>query len=144
MLKLVSTIALPVVVCALIALAAGDSLFSPAPLLIATQAVAVGLAVWARRSFPRGAFRATAPPGGDSVIRKGPYRLIRHPMYSAALLLMWSGIATHLSPWAGTIGVLATAVVVARIVIEERLLRERYAEYSDYTGTTKALIPFVV
>jgi protein-S-isoprenylcysteine O-methyltransferase Ste14 len=64
-------------------------------------------------------------------------------MYSAALLLIWSGIVTHLSPWTAGIGVITTAAVVARIVVEERLLRERYANYGDYAGATKALIPFV-
>jgi protein-S-isoprenylcysteine O-methyltransferase Ste14 len=142
-LKAVSSIALLIVVIALVALAVGDSLFSPSPLLVLTQGVAVGLAVWARRSFPHGSFRATATPGGDRVIRKGPYRFIRHPMYSAALLLIWSGVATHLSAWATGVGVAATAVVLVRILIEERLLRERYTDYGDYVGTTKALIPFV-
>lgn len=143
MLKAFSRIALLVVIVGLVALALGGSLFSPSPLLILTQVVAVGLAVWARHSFPRGAFRATAIPGGDSVIRKGPYRFVRHPMYSAALLLIWSGIGAHISVWAAGVGVAATAVVLIRIAVEERLLRERYADYGDYVLTTKALIPFV-
>ncbi|HKJ01324.1 MAG TPA: methyltransferase [Longimicrobiales bacterium] len=143
MLKVVSNLALLVVVSALLALAVGGSLFSASPYLVATQVMAVGLAVWARRSFPSGAFRATAPPSGDAVIRTGPYRLVRHPMYSAALLLTWSGVVTHLSLWSAAIGVVATAAVAARIVVEERLLRERYADYRAYAGVTKALIPFV-
>jgi protein-S-isoprenylcysteine O-methyltransferase Ste14 len=65
-------------------------------------------------------------------------------MYSAALLLVWSGILAHVSPWTATAGALATGVVVVRIVVEERLLRERYEDYGRYARATKALVPFVV
>lgn len=144
MLKIVSRISLPVVVVSLLGLAASGSLFSPSPVLIAVQAMAVGLAVWARRSFPRGAFRTAATPSGDGLIRRGPYRFIRHPMYSAALTLIWSGVVTHLSIWSAGTGILVTAFALVRIVVEERLLREQYPDYGDYVGATKALIPFLV
>jgi len=96
MLKGISSIALLVVIVSLVALALGGSLFSPSPILIVTQGVAVGLAVWA-----------------------------------------------HISVWAAGVGVAVTTVVLIRIAVEERLLRERYADYGDYALTTKALIPFV-
>ena len=144
MLKVISRMSLPVVILSLLGLALGRSLFSLSPLLLAIQAMAVGLAVWARRSFPRGAFRTAATPSGDGLIRRGPYRFIRHPMYSAALTLIWSGILTHLSMWSAGVGVVVTAFAIARIVVEERLLGEQYPEYGAYVGATKALIPFVV
>jgi len=144
MLKAVSSAALFVVIAVLVALAATGNLFNVSPVLIAVQVISAGLAVWARRSFPRGAFRVVATPGGETLVEKGPYRLIRHPMYSAALLLVWSGILAHVSPWTVTAGALATGVVVVRIVVEERLLRERYEDYGRYARATKALVPFVV
>jgi protein-S-isoprenylcysteine O-methyltransferase len=144
MLKAVSSAALPVVIGVLVALAATGNLFGASAVLIAIQMVSVGLAVWARRSFPRGSFRVVATPGGESLVRKGPYRLVRHPMYSAALLLVWSGILAHASSWTVAMGALATCVVVVRIVVEERLLRERYDDYGHYAQGTKTLVPFVV
>jgi protein-S-isoprenylcysteine O-methyltransferase Ste14 len=143
MLKAVSSAALFAVIFVLVALAGTGNLVGASPVLIAAQVSAAGLAVWARRSFPRGAFRVAATPGGEGLLEKGPYRLIRHPMYSAALLLLWSGILAHVSPWTVFAGALATGVVVVRIVVEERLLRERYEGYGRYARTTKALIPFV-
>ena len=101
------------------------------------------MAIWARLSFPRGSFRVMAPPGGEAVVRRGPYRLVRHPMYSAALLMVWSGIVPHPALWPVLLGAAATCVVVARIVFEERLLRERYKDYGDYAKATKALIPYI-
>lgn len=143
MLKAVSSAALFIVIVVLATLAATGSLFGLSPALIATQVAAAGLAVWARRSFPRGTFRVVATPGGETLMEKGPYRLIRHPMYSAALLLVWSGVVAHFALWTFCAGALATAVVVVRIVVEERLLQERYEGYGRYARATKALIPFV-
>lgn len=128
---------------ALVGLAASGRLFAASPVRIAFQLGFVGLAIWARASFPRGSFRVMAPPGGDSVVRRGPYRLIRHPMYSAALLMVWSGIVPGNGWWPVLLGVAVTGFVVARIVFEERLLRERYRDYDDYARTTKALIPYI-
>lgn len=144
MLKAVSRIALPVIVAILATLALTGNLFGVSPVLIAAQLAAVALAVSARRSFPRGSFRVVATPAGETLLRKGPYRFIRHPMYSAALLFIWSGVLAHISSLTVPLGVLGMCVAGARIIVEERLLRVRYADYGQYARTTKALIPFVV
>jgi len=119
------------------------NLFSSSPFVIAAQAAAVGLGIWARRSFQKGAFRVTAVPGGSSIIREGPYRVVRHPMYSAALLLVWTAVLSHGSVLTLAIGVAVTGLTVARVSAEERLLVARFPEYPDYARSTKALIPFV-
>lgn len=136
--------ALPVVIGAIVALAATHSLFSPSPLTIALQLLAVTVAVWARRSFPAGAFRVAADPAAETVIRRGPYRFIRHPMYSAALLFIWTAVLSHRSMRNVVIGLVVTGTVAARIVLEERLLRARYSDYAAYEGTTKAVVPYVL
>jgi protein-S-isoprenylcysteine O-methyltransferase Ste14 len=132
------------VIAAIVVLGVTHSLFAASPLVIAAQVGAIGLSVWARQSFSKGAFRIVAVPSGPSVIQRGPYRFIRHPMYSAALLFVWTAILSHLSVLNVTIGVAVTSVVVVRIVAEERLLRAVYPEYGEYTRSTKALVPFVV
>ena len=131
------------VVGAILVLGATGNLFSASPFVIAGQVAAVALNLWARASFEKGTFRVSAAPGGPSLIRRGPYRFIRHPMYSAALLLIWASIVGHLSLLTIGIGVVVTAVAVARVSAEERLLRAQYPDYPGYAQTTKALIPFV-
>ena len=131
------------VIAAIVVLGVTGNLFSLSPFVIAVQAAAVGLNVWARISFQSGTFRVTAAPGGASIITHGPYRFIRHPMYSAALLFIWAGVASHLSVLTLAIGIAVTAVGVARVIVEEQLLRAEYPEYLDYSRSTKALIPFV-
>ena len=127
-----SAFPLLVVITTIVVLGVTHSLFAASPFVIALQVGAIGLSVWARRSFSKGTFRVVAAPSGPSVITRGPYRFIRHPMYSAALLFVWTAILSHLSKLNVTLGLAVVSVVVARIVAEERLLRARYP---DYAGT---------
>jgi len=64
-------------------------------------------------------------------------------MYSAVLLFVWAAVASHLSVLTLAIGITVTAVCVARVIVEERLLRAKIPEYLAYSQSTKALIPFV-
>lgn len=66
------------------------------------------------------------------VITNGPYGVVRHPMYAGGLLLF---VATPLAlgSWWGLLVVLPmTAVIVARLLDEERLLRESLPGYAAY------------
>lgn len=127
----------------IVTLGVTGNLFTWSPAVIALQAAAVGLSIWARRSFQAGAFRVTAAPGGSAIIRSGPYGVVRHPMYAAALLFVWAAVASHLSGFTLAVGVVVSVVVIARVVVEERLLRARYSDYDDYARSTKALVPFL-
>ena len=92
-----SVVPLLLVMASIVALGVTGNLFVWSPPVIAVQAGAIGLGIWARRSFQKGAFRVTATPGGSSIIRNGPYRFIRHPMYAAALLFIWAAVVSHVS-----------------------------------------------
>jgi protein-S-isoprenylcysteine O-methyltransferase Ste14 len=144
MAMLINRYALVAVIAAFVILAATGNLFAPVPVVIAFQGLAVLVLVSSRRSFPRGAFRVDAAPATDAVIRRGPYRLIRHPMYAAALLFLWSGVLAHRSTLAFVVGILTTMIAGLRIYFEERLLRERYPDYAVYARSTKAVVPFVI
>ena len=64
-------------------------------------------------------------------------------MYSATLLFIWAGILSHLSLWTLVLGIVVTAIVTSRIVLEERILQQQYADYDAYVKDTKAVIPFL-
>ncbi len=138
-----SGLPLLVVIAAIAALGVTGNLFSTSPLVIALQVAAIALNIWARRAFRKGEFRVTATPAGSAIIRRGPYRFVRHPMYAAALLFVWASVFGHLSMFTAAIGIAVTTVAVTRVVVEERLLRARYLDYDDYARSTKALVPFV-
>jgi protein-S-isoprenylcysteine O-methyltransferase Ste14 len=138
-----SVLPLLFIVGAIVVLVVTGNLFSSSPFVIAVQVAAVGLNVWARRSFQEGTFRVSAAPAGTSIIRRGPYRIIRHPMYSAALLFVWAAVVSHVSALTLTIGLAVTIVVIVRVIAEERLLRAQYPGYHEYTRSTKALVPYL-
>lgn len=80
------------------------------------------------------------------VIDRGAYRWVRHPSYSAGIL-MTLGIAVALGSWGGA--VVSTALTVAaysyRIVVEERALTSALGDrYVEFSRTRKRLIPFIV
>lgn len=132
--------ALLAVVAGLLVLAVTGNLFSSSPVVIALQLAAVAPAVWSRRSFPAGAFRVAATPAGESVIRHGPHRAIRHPMYSAMLLFIWAAVLSHRSVLTLAVGIVVTGVAAARIALEARLLRDRDADYAAYVRA----VPFLL
>ena len=138
-----SALPLLFIVAAIVVLGVTGNLLSASPFAIAAQVAAVALNVWARISFQKGTFRVTAAPGGSSIINRGPYRFIRHPMYAAALLFIWAAAASHVSALTMAIGMAATILTIVRVIVEERLLRATYPEYLDYSQSTKALIPYL-
>ncbi|CAG0926642.1 hypothetical protein TFLX_00144 [Thermoflexales bacterium] len=81
---------------------------------------------------------------GHHVITTGPYRYVRHPMYSA-ILVMWPSVALLLGSWwallpAAVIGI----VFVIRTRLEDRTLQAELPDYVDYTQHTRyRLIPNV-
>jgi protein-S-isoprenylcysteine O-methyltransferase Ste14 len=79
------------------------------------------------------------------VIATGPYRLLRHPSYTAIWLIL-VGFALMCGTW---IGLAATIVLPAigfsvRIRVEERALIAELGEaYIEFSSTRKRLIPFI-
>jgi protein-S-isoprenylcysteine O-methyltransferase Ste14 len=92
-------------------------------------------------------FTFTVQTSADQpVITTGPYRLLRHPSYTA-LLLTLAGLATVvIANWLSLL-VLVIAFaggLVYRINVEERaLLRDLGEAYRGYAATRKRLVPFV-
>ena len=73
----------------------------------------------------------------QTVVSTGPYRYVRHPMYTGACLF-FLGTALLLGSW---YGVLCTPVFIGlfavRAVLEERLLREELEGYGAYVDRVK-------
>jgi len=66
------------------------------------------------------------------VISTGPYAVVRHPMYAAALVLML-GIPLALGSWWGLLAfALGVPALVWRIFDEERLLKRDLPGYAEY------------
>jgi protein-S-isoprenylcysteine O-methyltransferase Ste14 len=82
---------------------------------------------------------------GQSIIREGQYRFIRHPSYTGALLTL-TGIGLAIQSWGALLVLILIFCIVYgyRIHIEEKaLIMHIGEEYIAYIKTTKMLIPFI-
>lgn len=81
---------------------------------------------------------------GQTVVTTGLYGLVRHPMYSATLIMM-AGIPLALGSYWGLLVLLAAVPVFAvRILDEEKALAEELAGYRDYLHAVRyRLVPGV-
>lgn len=143
-LKRVSLVATSVLVVAVVSILLRRSLFAHKPIEIALQVVAGALMLWARVTFGGRSFHAGANPTEGGLVMTGPYRLIRHPIYTAILLFMWAGVASQGAIVDVLLGIVATAAVAVRIGAEEALVVETYPQYTEYARHTKRIIPFVL
>src|ERR1043166_540017 len=73
------------------------SLLSSSPVVISLQVAALLLIVWARVAFGWRSFHMAANPTEGGLVTTGPYRYIRHPIYTAMTLFVGAGAAAHLS-----------------------------------------------
>lgn len=86
-----------------------------------------------------------ATHSGQTVIDKGPYRYIRHPSYTGALLSLL-GFGLALGNWAGLLAGMSClgAAYAYRIPVEERALISALGEpYRQYLKRTWRLVPFL-
>ena len=118
-------------------------LFVYDPAVIALQLLAAALMFWARMTFGRRSFHLTAKPTEGGLVTTGPYKYIRHPIYSAVLLFAWSGLLANFSLMSLCFDLVLLAGTFARIFCEEQLVRTQYPEYNEYAERTKRLIPFL-
>ena len=82
---------------------------------------------------------------GQKVVDSGPYRFVRHPSYSGALLA-FIGFGLCLRNWVGLLVLLLPigAAFLWRMRVEERALTEALGDdYRWYASRTKRLVPFV-
>jgi protein-S-isoprenylcysteine O-methyltransferase Ste14 len=109
--------------------------------------VAAGLVftVWARRALGANWSARVTIKESHEIVRAGPYRWIRHPIYTG-ILLAFLGCAIARPEWRGVVAVALVVVSYWRkLRLEERWLSETFgARYAEYRRTTWALIPFLI
>src|SRR5581483_8966682 len=101
-------------------------------------------AVWARVHLGRNWGTPMTRKNDPELVTSGPYRLVRHPIYSG-ILLAGVGTAIGLDPFWLTAVALAGVYFGYSASVEERVLGEQFpVEYPKYKRSTKMLVPFIV
>jgi protein-S-isoprenylcysteine O-methyltransferase Ste14 len=104
----------------------------------------LGLAVWARIYLGRNWGMPMTQKDEPELVTSGPYRYVRHPIYSGLLLaVLGTGLAVQLYFLVAFV-VLAIYFIYSATVEEKLLVTSFPATYPSYKMRTKMLIPFVL
>jgi len=100
--------------------------------------------VWARVRLGSNWSGTVTIKEDHELITSGPYRFVRHPIYTG-LLLAFLGQAIAVGQWRGVLAVaLAASAFWRKLRIEEQWMREHFGSaYEAYSQRVAALIPFV-
>ncbi len=129
--------------CIVFILASGNPV-SYQPLLLLLQIAGMAIGIWAVAAMGVGNINISPlVKEGAVLVTRGPYRLIRHPMYLAVLLVIWPLIIDRFSLLRVTAGFVLTTNLIIKMLYEERLLKKQFAEYEAYMKNTKRLIPAI-
>jgi protein-S-isoprenylcysteine O-methyltransferase Ste14 len=81
---------------------------------------------------------------GQKVVSTGPYAMVRHPMYLGGLLI-FAGVPLALGSWWGLLTLVpSTAVIIWRLLDEEKLLVKSLPGYSEYRAKVKhRMVPLI-
>jgi len=117
----------------------------PAALGAALTFAGLAFCVWARVILADNWSSDVQLKRGHELVVAGPYRWVRHPIYTG-LLLMFLGTAFAVGEWRGLLGVaLAGAGFWRKLGIEEAVMRRQFGDaYARYAERAPALIPFVL
>jgi protein-S-isoprenylcysteine O-methyltransferase Ste14 len=101
--------------------------------------------VWARVHLGRNWSAIVTVKENHELITTGPYRIVRHPIYTG-LLLGVIGTALARGQWSGVVAAALFAWSFWRkLKLEEQWMRERFgAAYESYSRHVAALLPFVL
>ena len=104
----------------------------------------IGLAIWARVYLGRNWGMPTTQKADPELVTSGPYRFVRHPIYSGLLAgVLGTALATNLIGLI-IVGVLGAYFYYSASVEEKNLTATFPTAYPAYRTSTKMLIPFVL
>ena len=142
--RLVSYTLVAIQFACLLAIVLTGPLLARNPLLLVVEVAALLLGVWAILTVRIDNVNVLPDPRRETVlVQSGPYRWIRHPMYTALLL----GTLALVLDWPSTLRWGLWIVLLIDLIIklhyEERMLLEHFGEYGTYMAGSKRLIPYV-
>ena len=96
---------------------------------------------WVFRSLGRNVSETILTREGQLLVTSGPYRWVRHPLYSTALVT-FGLLSVVAASWLLALLVGLAALGIRAVAVEEEdQLRERFAEYAEYMTRTGRFFP---
>lgn len=113
---------------------------------IALMFAGIAIRQWAIAVLGRFFSTSVRAVEGHRIVEEGPYRVLRHPSYTGAIVTV-AGIGLAGGSWEGVLAVLGLASLVYgyRIHVEEQFLIAQFgAEYLAYRKRTRRVVPFLI
>lgn len=102
------------------------------------------LAFWAMAVMRLGNFNVVPyPVVNGNMVTAGPYRVIRHPMYTSIFIFVFALLAGQFDYLKLIISIVLVTGLVIKMIYEEGLLCNHFTDYRAYMQKTKRVIPFV-
>jgi protein-S-isoprenylcysteine O-methyltransferase Ste14 len=112
---------------------------------VAVALCGIGLRWWAVLTLGRFFTTRVTTTANQTVVESGPYRRLRHPSYTGALLTVLGVLLCNTNWLSLACFLIALPGFAYRIRVEERALVDGLGEpYREYMRRTKRLVPFVV
>jgi len=109
------------------------------------QILGFSLALWS--VFVMGIGRFNIQPEVKTrakLVTKGPYRMIRNPMYSGLILFFGVGIIQSLEIINTAVFILLIIVLLSKIFLEEKYLSSKFGKsYQEYKNKSYRLFPYI-
>ena len=111
---------------------------------IAVAIVGVAYLLVSARALGRSLTPLPKPRRRAELVERGPYRLVRHPIYGAGMLtFLGYGLATSVPALA--LAALLAVLWLLKSAVEERWLEARFPAYPDYRRRTpRRFVPWLV
>jgi protein-S-isoprenylcysteine O-methyltransferase Ste14 len=107
-------------------------------------ACGLGFTIWARRVLGTNWSAMPSIKEDHELILRGPYRLVRHPIYTGLLLAIFGSCLAGGRVWNLWVVGMAAILLIVKLKTEEALLARQFPEaYLQYRRRVKALIPFL-
>jgi len=108
---------------------------------IIASIVGAAVGVWSAIYLGKGLTPSPLPNGRTDLVSAGPYRWVRHPMYSAVMLFM-AGVAARSGSWIVVVELIGLVVLFGvKAKWEETQLRDEFDGYEEYSAKTPQFIP---
>jgi len=123
-----------------IPLLGSNSFVDPVNAVISSVIIILGmlLAIYALLALGR---NVSIIPQARKLVRHGPYRLVRHPLYLGELICVFGIVAAEVTISKMMVFLLLMTAQIYRSLWEEKLLIRTFPEYEEYSSKKRRFIP---